>query len=472
MNTTWNNLKTIRNLWDNRKEIKMNSCRGLISMAALTIVLGHALPAFAGPLGERVLWRFEMPSNVSGAFVGVGADGTVYATDNLRLYALSPEGTLLWTMAGAGGGRPITFADDGTIYTSWSGTGVRAIDPDGTLQWEFIPPDIMPLLAGPNVGPDGNIYAVQDTSVGGAGLGAFSLDPDGQFRWSELGEPPIFNTAGGSNSDIVFGTDRLFAGIIGANGPPPTYAFDFDGDQVWYTGGVDLSIPATSFPRMLPDGRIAFRLAQTGLMAVWQNGDVDWQLSHPGGASNVVLPAVGSDGVIYSGNWSGVRLWAVNPNGTTRWVRAHESGNWLQALGVSPDNATIVAQGTPGWVHGYSPANGDLLWQVDLLPEEGLPQIPVTVRPAFSPNSQTAYVTTMFVGSGVGHTYLYAIRIGDEIQPMPGDLDGDGQVGVKDLLILLGDWGPCPLKGDCPADLDGDGSVGVKDLLILLGNWG
>ncbi|MCH8258704.1 MAG: VCBS repeat-containing protein [Planctomycetes bacterium] len=55
---------------------------------------------------------------------------------------------------------------------------------------------------------------------------------------------------------------------------------------------------------------------------------------------------------------------------------------------------------------------------------------------------------------------------------IPGDLDGDGHVGVKDLLILLGAWGPCPPKGDCPADLDGDGSVGVKDLLILLGNWG
>ena len=53
-----------------------------------------------------------------------------------------------------------------------------------------------------------------------------------------------------------------------------------------------------------------------------------------------------------------------------------------------------------------------------------------------------------------------------------GDLDDDEQVGVSDLLILLGDWGPCPPKGDCPADLNGDGSVGVADFLILLGNWG
>ena len=54
----------------------------------------------------------------------------------------------------------------------------------------------------------------------------------------------------------------------------------------------------------------------------------------------------------------------------------------------------------------------------------------------------------------------------------PGDLDGDGSVGVKDLLILLGNWGPCADCTACVADLDGDCIVGVKDLLILLGNWG
>ena len=52
---------------------------------------------------------------------------------------------------------------------------------------------------------------------------------------------------------------------------------------------------------------------------------------------------------------------------------------------------------------------------------------------------------------------------------VPGDLDGDGTVGVADLLLLLGAWGPCD---GCPEDLDGDGQVGVGDLLILLANWG
>ncbi len=52
------------------------------------------------------------------------------------------------------------------------------------------------------------------------------------------------------------------------------------------------------------------------------------------------------------------------------------------------------------------------------------------------------------------------------------DFDGDNVVGVKDLLFLLGVWGPCPPKEDCPADFDDSGDVGVKDLLFLLGAWG
>ncbi len=53
-----------------------------------------------------------------------------------------------------------------------------------------------------------------------------------------------------------------------------------------------------------------------------------------------------------------------------------------------------------------------------------------------------------------------------------GDLDGDCNVGVLDLLQLLAAWGPCADCEDCPADLDGDCTVGILDLLALLANWG
>ena len=56
----------------------------------------------------------------------------------------------------------------------------------------------------------------------------------------------------------------------------------------------------------------------------------------------------------------------------------------------------------------------------------------------------------------------------DPVTDVPGDLNGDGVVGVDDLLVLLSQWGSC---GGCPADINGDGEVGVDDLLELLANF-
>jgi hypothetical protein len=69
-----------------------------------------------------------------------------------------------------------------------------------------------------------------------------------------------------------------------------------------------------------------------------------------------------------------------------------------------------------------------------------------------------------------------AILIQGEVEvpqcPISADLNCDGVVNVSDLLILLGDWGPCVDPDACPADLNDDGVVNVSDLLILLSNWG
>jgi len=48
------------------------------------------------------------------------------------------------------------------------------------------------------------------------------------------------------------------------------------------------------------------------------------------------------------------------------------------------------------------------------------------------------------------------------------DLDGDGSVGVDDLLAVIADWG-C---SGCSGDIDGDGTVGVNDLLSIISGWG
>ncbi|MCH8153417.1 MAG: FG-GAP repeat protein [Planctomycetes bacterium] len=79
-------------------------------------------------------------------------------------------------------------------------------------------------------------------------------------------------------------------------------------------------------------------------------------------------------------------------------------------------------------------------------------------------------VSAMGAAGGLGQVLVMA---GIPDSQIPGDLDGDGMVGILDLLILLSSWGPCPDPPEsCPADLDSDGAVGIFDLLTLLANWG
>ena len=49
-----------------------------------------------------------------------------------------------------------------------------------------------------------------------------------------------------------------------------------------------------------------------------------------------------------------------------------------------------------------------------------------------------------------------------------GDVDGDCDVDVGDLLFLLSEWG----NTNSPGDINGDGIVNVFDLLALLADWG
>jgi len=43
---------------------------------------------------------------------------------------------------------------------------------------------------------------------------------------------------------------------------------------------------------------------------------------------------------------------------------------------------------------------------------------------------------------------------------------------LSNILAMLASWGSCRDCGKCFYDFDGDGTVGINDLLILLGNWG
>jgi len=66
-------------------------------------------------------------------------------------------------------------------------------------------------------------------------------------------------------------------------------------------------------------------------------------------------------------------------------------------------------------------------------------------------------------------TMLGDLVVTPQEETCTGDLSGDFNVNVDDLLVLLGDWGDCKT---CDADLDNNGEVNIDDLLQLIGAWG
>ncbi len=88
----------------------------------------------------------------------------------------------------------------------------------------------------------------------------------------------------------------------------------------------------------------------------------------------------------------------------------------------------------------------------------------VVYTPEMSPANLAAYGLLPGDSLATDHLLLEA----DFRPPCPGDLDASGDVGITDLLALLGSWG----ASGGPGDLDGDGDVDVVDFLALLGAWG
>ena len=72
-------------------------------------------------------------------------------------------------------------------------------------------------------------------------------------------------------------------------------------------------------------------------------------------------------------------------------------------------------------------------------------------------------------GMGAG---VCAIVEGTPAEDLPGDLDGDCDVDLADLAILLAHYGTTSGADPEDGDLDGDGDVDLGDLAVLLANYG
>ena len=432
--------------------LKMTS----VYVPAIAAALGTT-PA-QGQMAGEVLWRFEMATPFSGDEVAVGPDGTIYASDNSTLYAFNPDGTVKWTRLGMGGGTPISFLTDGAIVVGL-GENVWALETDGTTRWEFSYDSKNfqeQIEVGPSVGPDGNIYAI--TSVDAdedVGLGAFSLTPDGDLRWSDQGQPLIDTINAGTGGPVYFTSERLiFPFKISADGGPRVYGYDFDGDQTLY---VDFT--CTGWPRTDPFDRVLITSA-CGIEAIEQDGnETYWTIDF--GPVNLV-PAVGHSGRVYSGAWLG-HLGAISPDGTVLWTSTgvDDAG---QVLAAREDVERVIFSGggfgVPNGVGAVDASTGQLLWMTPLMQINGHNELMWTSRAATSADGTVVYFSTRFT-SNAEPGAVYAVRVVEA--GCPADFNADGQLNILDFLAFQNAF----VQQDPKADCDVNGAFNILDFLCF-----
>lgn len=370
-------------------------------------------------LPGQVRWRFQADADAIRSRPALASDGTVYAIDTGgHLYALAPDGGLIWIFntTGTSPGN-VTVGPDGTIYTGTS-LAIFALAPDGTLKWKFDQSPGALILLGPNVGPDGNIYAVSTE-----GVGVFSLTPQGSLRWAV---PEIYSRPVVILQEIVFAPPPQSQLYFHAN--DHLISFRLDGTPVFsYTDGVPLG---DNQPAVSPDGSLYTNLfSATGpgltLGKFNENGGLVWQVFDKFTQPTTFLstPDAGSDNNVYDGrNLSS--LYSFNPGSSVRW-QYNDPGILFQPI-VSPINdlvfvGGVFAYGQPGFFAAVS-NTGVLRWKIALPVENGLFVVPVS-RARFTPDSQTAYIGTSIAGQTENeYSYLYSVQTGSGPTTQPATL--------------------------------------------------
>ena len=85
----------------------------------------------------------------------------------------------------------------------------------------------------------------------------------------------------------------------------------------------------------------------------------------------------------------------------------------------------------------------------------------------FTAGQAGTYRVAVEAVSGMGEYLVDA----DVDEALPGDLDGDGYVGLNDLQLILDNWNQTVPPADVRADVNCDGYVGLDDLQRVLDNW-
>ncbi|MGP1309669.1 MAG: outer membrane protein assembly factor BamB family protein, partial [Phycisphaerales bacterium] len=340
-------------------------------MIRTRLTLNVALCVAAGAAAQAqpsLLWQAPIASNFFRHAPVVAADDTIYLHRD-SLYSIAPDGSENWAVP-LFGHYPVALGADGVIHVA-NIDGVYAYNASSQRLWRFVPrtPNGRQVIqSGPTVGPDGNIYCVDEFV-----MGAYSVTPEGDFRWNT----PGFTDDGGedvsgphafSNGNIVIASDtipvdeELAAGFMGLRMS--------DGSPAWHHVSGDPHAPIAS-----PNGSIHAQMffgSGRNIGTLTPDGELDWYAPAQTPVGTISEPVVDENGVLYFFQ-NGNDLVATNPDGSLRFRTPHDGFFIVSPPALTPNGRAIIAGtgaqfGAPGEISAFDTQTGEKMWTIPLPP--------------------------------------------------------------------------------------------------------
>lgn len=306
-----------------------------------------------------IRWTYALAGKVESVAPAIGDDGTVYITASAKggsnnVYAVTADGTARWSYAAGDIIRSSpAIAANGTVYTASYDDKLYAFDgASGTVQWTYTLGDNAKYSSAAIAG-DGTIY------IGSQKDKIHAVNPNGTVKWE-------FATGGDVNGTPAIGTDgTVYAAAVDGY----LYALDpATGTQKWkiqfgaYIGG---SLALGSDGTIYVSGNRGSGDTESGvLLAVHPDGTQKWAYESltkidQGG------PALGTDGTVYIGTKKPELVALDGATGTAKWTYTDAR---LTGVGSNPavDNHGNIIFGDDGGTLTVLRASGSLRLQMTL----------------------------------------------------------------------------------------------------------
>lgn len=317
--------------------------------------------------------------------VAIG-DGRAYAVGDSKLYAISTDGSIIWTyQIGDAGWSSPAIDSDGVVYVASYDGVLYAINSDGTLSWNYNMKSTT--YASPSIGPDGTVYI-------GCSSGKFYAFRKGSST------PSLTYTAGGAiRSSASVGSDgSVYFGCDDGK----LYALSSSFKQKWTTLFAATKAIRSS-PAIGTDGTVYVGSMDGYFYAVRPaDGGLKWRCLT--GGAILSSPAIGTDGYAYVG-CEGMQLYRITlTTGTGK--------NMLLTHGYIDSSPAFDANGTVYFGSYdsslYAVDSSGLKWSVDL-------GAAIASSPTIGENG-TLYVLTV-----AGDLYIFGSDATPPTQPIVND---------------------------------------------------